>query len=194
MNNELKNTLDTARAAYDFLKRQHVTAEANKDAIIARRPALHQALNSAAERLGAAQVGNMRGVVADSEVADARAEHQTARDALVRQNEDEELAARAMNMAHEFQAAKQEVESAQTSYFAEIAKGIEKPLREDKKLRNRLISILSAYDCMRGHSSHLDGDLDRRQWEFILFECFPIPTRDEVRQAYDEFVKAHDPA
>lgn len=193
MTKELKNALDTARAAYDFLKRQHATAEANKDAIIARRPALHQALNSAAERLEAAQVGNMRGVIADSDVASARVEHQAARDALVRQNEDEELALRAMNMADEFDEVRQAIVVARADYFGAIFGSIEKLLRDDKKLRSRIIGCFVASACMSGCDPDVPSGLDSNvQWGVFLAGLIPLPATEEVQNGAAEFAKTYD--
>lgn len=194
MDKDLKNALDTARATYDLLKQQHATAGAKKDAIIARRPALHQALNSAAERLEAAQLGNMRGVVADSVVAAARGEHQAARDALVRQNEDEELAARALNMADEFQKATEALGRARTEYFGEIAEHIEKTLRGDTKLRSRLISAFSANLSMSGRAPEEYEICNRLGWMEFLVERFPVPTNEEGQRGFSEFIKTYDPA
>lgn len=193
MNKVLKNALDVARANYDSIKQQHATAEAKKDAIIKRRPALNKALEAAAERLETAQLGNMRGIVDDSEVATARSEYQAARDALVQQNNDEELSVRALNMADEFQTAKETIEAARTKYFGEISERIEKSLSGDTQLRSRLVSIMAANACIQGSPPEWNGFTQYHpQWEAVLFLCFPLPTDAEVQRGYSEFIKNHD--
>jgi len=192
MNKELKNALDAARAARNELKKQHNTAGAKKEVIIARRVSINKALTAAIDRLEAANLGNFRGVVDAAEVAVASMEHQAARTALERQYEDEDMAARALNMADEFQEATESLDRARTNYFGNIVESIEKPLRSDAKLRGKLTDTFVAYFCMHGRDPAECHPLDRREWMETLVAIFPVPSNEEMQHAFSEFVRTYD--
>lgn len=193
MNKNFKNELDAARTAMQNLKQQHATAEANRDKINTLRPVLQMDLKAAADRLEAAQLRNLRGVGTDIEVEAVQAEYQAARDALVRQNENEELAARAMNFSAEDGAAIEDLQCAREKYFGEIQEGITKILQADEKLRSKLISILASGFSLSGQSPEWDTlDRNGHRWNYILSSCFPFPSAEEVNTGHADFVRTYD--
>lgn len=186
-----RKELDSAIATKLSLKQQHTTAEANKDTVFARRGVLMEALKVAAENLESAQIRNMRGLVSDDEVETLRTEYQTVRDALVKQNEDEEMALRAMNMSLENAVADEALVFARSNYFGAVSERIEKSLRADAKLRRRLIDDLVAHRSMLGRdpdlASGLGGGCGGAQWGEVLLACFPLPTSEELLRGASRF-------
>lgn len=192
MSKSLKKALDSARANLNTINQQHKTASEKKDIIFARGFDLNNRLNSAAEQLETAKMQNLRGVIDDAQLESVRSQYQAVRMEKVRQSEDEEAATRAVNLSVEHGNATAELGIARAAYFEEISENIKHPLRGDNKLRKQLLSLDAANSCIHGCLPSEPGAFDRRTWMEMLMDIFPIPTNEEERLAYADFMRAYD--